>query len=169
MPVNNTQDSSLTLKNHHRTPSDAMHKTLPSHSSSLPAHGIWSVFKDGRRRVPIPAGLTRSIATCSYPTDKHKDIKKAQVHFQDFRYSDTNPTSSTDAEYIAALDASNEAVWIRKFISGLGIAPTIKEPISMYCDNTGAMAIAKDDGVTKGARNFRAKVSRIDSARPLNV
>ncbi|GKF46613.1 hypothetical protein Tco_0136415, partial [Tanacetum coccineum] len=28
----------------------------------------------------------------------------------------------------------------------------------MYCDNTGAMAIAKDDGVTKGARNFRAKV-----------
>nr|GEX77292.1 hypothetical protein [Tanacetum cinerariifolium] len=28
----------------------------------------------------------------------------------------------------------------------------------MYCDNTGAIAIAKDDGVTKGARHFRAKV-----------
>ncbi|GJW26154.1 retrotransposon protein, putative, ty1-copia subclass [Tanacetum coccineum] len=67
-------------------------------------------------------------------------------------------TSSTDAEYIAAFDASKEAVWIRKFISGLGIIPTIKEPISMYCDNTGAIAIAKDDGVTKGARHFRAKV-----------
>ncbi|GJV87096.1 retrotransposon protein, putative, ty1-copia subclass [Tanacetum coccineum] len=61
-------------------------------------------------------------------------------------------TSSTDAEYIAAFDASKEAVWIRKFISGLGIVPTIEEPISMYCDNTGAIAIAKDDGVTKGAR-----------------
>ncbi|GJX56867.1 retrotransposon protein, putative, ty1-copia subclass [Tanacetum coccineum] len=36
--------------------------------------------------------------------------------------------------------------------------PTIEEPISMYCDNTGAIAIAKDDGVTKGARHFRAKV-----------
>ncbi|GKD03232.1 retrotransposon protein, putative, ty1-copia subclass, partial [Tanacetum coccineum] len=58
-------------------------------------------------------------------------------------------TSSTDAEYIAAFDASKEAVWIRKFISGLGIVPTIEEPISMYCDNTGAIAIAKDDGVTK--------------------
>ncbi|GKF15751.1 hypothetical protein Tco_0057213 [Tanacetum coccineum] len=67
-------------------------------------------------------------------------------------------TSSTDAEYIAAFDASKEAVWIRKFISGLGIVPTIEEPISMYCDNTGAIAIAKDDGVTKGARYFRAKV-----------
>nr|GEW30430.1 hypothetical protein [Tanacetum cinerariifolium] len=45
-------------------------------------------------------------------------------------------TSSTDAEYIATFDASKEAVWIRKFISGL----------------------AKDDGVTKGAIHFRAKV-----------
>nr|GEV96158.1 putative retrotransposon protein [Tanacetum cinerariifolium] len=66
-------------------------------------------------------------------------------------------TSSTDVEYIAAFDASKEALWIRKFISGLGIVPTIEEPISMYCDNTGAIAIAKDDGFTKGARHFRAK------------
>ncbi|GJR33267.1 hypothetical protein Tco_1109499 [Tanacetum coccineum] len=67
-------------------------------------------------------------------------------------------SKSQDAEYIAAFDASKEAVWIRKFIYGLGIVPTIEEPISMYCDNTGAIAIAKDDGVTKGARHFRAKV-----------
>nr|GEX74670.1 hypothetical protein [Tanacetum cinerariifolium] len=67
-------------------------------------------------------------------------------------------TSTTTAEYIAAFDSSNEAVWIRKFISGLGIALTIEEPISMYCDNTGVIVIAKDDGVTKGARHFRAKV-----------
>ncbi|GJS20522.1 retrotransposon protein, putative, ty1-copia subclass [Tanacetum coccineum] len=67
-------------------------------------------------------------------------------------------TSSINDEYIAAFDASKEAVWIRKFIYGLGIVPTIEEPISMYCDNTGAIAIAKDNGVTKGARHFRAKV-----------
>nr|GEV91400.1 hypothetical protein [Tanacetum cinerariifolium] len=63
-----------------------------------------------------------------------------------------------DAEYIDAFDASKEVVWIRKFIYGLGIVPIIEEPISMYCDNTRAIAIAKDDGVTKGARHFRAKV-----------
>ncbi|GJV57506.1 hypothetical protein Tco_1458511, partial [Tanacetum coccineum] len=67
-------------------------------------------------------------------------------------------TSSIDAEYIAAFDALKEAVWIRKFIFGLGVVPTIEEPINMYCDNTGAIAIAKDHGVTKGARHFRAKV-----------
>ncbi|GKF35408.1 retrotransposon protein, putative, ty1-copia subclass, partial [Tanacetum coccineum] len=54
--------------------------------------------------------------------------------------------------------STKQSVWIRKFISGLVIVPTIEEPISMYCDNTGAIAIAKDDGVTKGARHFRAKV-----------
>nr|GEU87327.1 zinc finger, CCHC-type [Tanacetum cinerariifolium] len=39
-----------------------------------------------------------------------------------------------------------------------GIVPTIEEPISMYCDNIGAIAIAKDDRVTKGARYFHANV-----------
>ncbi|GJV75027.1 hypothetical protein Tco_1506611 [Tanacetum coccineum] len=67
-------------------------------------------------------------------------------------------TSSTYVEYIVAFDASKEVVWIRKFISGLGVVPTIEEPINMYCDNTGAISIAKDHGVTKGARHFRVKV-----------
>nr|GEV54855.1 hypothetical protein [Tanacetum cinerariifolium] len=43
-------------------------------------------------------------------------------------------------------------------VEGFTISNSIEEPISMYCDNTGAIAIAKDDGVTKGARHFRAKV-----------
>ncbi|GJV68702.1 retrotransposon protein, putative, ty1-copia subclass [Tanacetum coccineum] len=58
-------------------------------------------------------------------------------------------TSLAEAEYIAAYDASKEAVWIRKFISGLGVVPTIEKPINMYCDNTGAIAIAKESGITK--------------------
>ncbi|GKE84560.1 hypothetical protein Tco_1558302, partial [Tanacetum coccineum] len=66
-------------------------------------------------------------------------------------------TLSPEAEYIAAYDASNEAVWVRKFIFGLGIVPTIEEPINMYCDNTGAITIANESGITKGARYFRAK------------
>nr|GEX83805.1 retrotransposon protein, putative, Ty1-copia subclass [Tanacetum cinerariifolium] len=67
-------------------------------------------------------------------------------------------TSSTEAEYIAAFDASKEAVYVRKFISGIGVVPTIEEPISMCCDNTGAIAIANESRITKCARHFRAKV-----------
>nr|GEV23467.1 retrotransposon protein, putative, Ty1-copia subclass [Tanacetum cinerariifolium] len=40
-------------------------------------------------------------------------------------------TSSAEAEYITAFDASKEAVWVRKFIFGLSVIPTIEEPISM--------------------------------------
>nr|GEZ27074.1 hypothetical protein [Tanacetum cinerariifolium] len=67
-------------------------------------------------------------------------------------------TSSAEAEYIVAFDASKEAVWVRKFIFGLGVVPTIEEPITMYCDNTRAIVIGNESGITKGARHFRAKV-----------
>ncbi|GJW18576.1 retrotransposon protein, putative, ty1-copia subclass [Tanacetum coccineum] len=62
------------------------------------------------------------------------------------------------AEYITAYDASNEAVWIRKFIFGLGVVPTIEEPIKIYCDNTKAITIANESRITKGSRHYRAKV-----------
>ncbi|GJT95197.1 hypothetical protein Tco_1090715, partial [Tanacetum coccineum] len=67
-------------------------------------------------------------------------------------------TSSAEAECIAAFDASKEAVWVRKFIYGLGVVPTIEKPINMYCDNTRAIAIANESGITKGARHFCSKV-----------
>ncbi|GKC16838.1 hypothetical protein Tco_1013620 [Tanacetum coccineum] len=40
----------------------------------------------------------------------------------------------------------------------VGVVPTIEEPMNMYCDNTGAITIAKYHRVTKGARHFHAKV-----------
>ncbi|GKC63779.1 hypothetical protein Tco_1096377 [Tanacetum coccineum] len=63
-----------------------------------------------------------------------------------------------DSEYIATYDASKEAVWIRKIISGLGVVTINEEPIMMYYDNTGAVSIVNESGITKGARHYRAKV-----------
>nr|GEW63750.1 hypothetical protein [Tanacetum cinerariifolium] len=51
--------------------------------------------------------------------------------------------------YVFVLNGGAEAVWVRKFISELGVVPTIEEPISMYCDNTRAIAIANKSGITK--------------------
>ncbi|GKA08920.1 retrotransposon protein, putative, ty1-copia subclass [Tanacetum coccineum] len=67
-------------------------------------------------------------------------------------------TSSVEAKYIAASDASKEAVWVRKFISRLRVIPITEEPIKMYFDNTGAITIANESRITKGARHYRAKV-----------
>ncbi|GJZ24082.1 retrotransposon protein, putative, ty1-copia subclass [Tanacetum coccineum] len=56
--------------------------------------------------------------------------------------------------YIAASEAEMEAVWIRKFISGLGIVPTINEPINMFYDNSAALLIANEPGVQMGVRHY---------------
>ncbi|GKE18368.1 retrotransposon protein, putative, ty1-copia subclass [Tanacetum coccineum] len=65
----------------------------------------------------------------------------------------------TDAGYLMdADDLKSQTGYIRKFISGLNVVPIIEEPINMYCDNTRAIAIVKDRGVTKGARHFCSKV-----------
>ncbi|GJU78109.1 retrotransposon protein, putative, ty1-copia subclass [Tanacetum coccineum] len=55
--------------------------------------------------------------------------------------------SATESEYIAASEAAMEAVWIRKFISGLGIVPTTNKPIKMFCDNSAALHFANEPGV----------------------
>ncbi|GKD41215.1 hypothetical protein Tco_1261422 [Tanacetum coccineum] len=71
----------------------------------------------------------------------------------------TDAEYQTDAaEYMAASEASKEAVWIRKFISGLGVVPINEEPILMYCDKTGAIIIANESGINRGAKHYRTKV-----------
>nr|GEW37905.1 retrotransposon protein, putative, Ty1-copia subclass [Tanacetum cinerariifolium] len=66
----------------------------------------------------------------------------------------TTIMSSMEAEYIAADEAAMEAIWIRKFIYGLGVVPSIDKPMDMYCDNTCAITIAKEPGVQNGAKHF---------------
>ncbi|GJT10450.1 hypothetical protein Tco_0857492 [Tanacetum coccineum] len=61
--------------------------------------------------------------------------------------------SATEVEYIAA----SEFVWIRKFISGLGIVPTINEPIIMFCDNSAALHFDNKPGVQKGTRHYHRR------------
>ena len=57
---------------------------------------------------------------------------------------DTVANSTTESEYIATSEAAMEAVWIRKFITGLGVVPSILDPIELFCDNNGAIAQAKE-------------------------
>ena len=52
--------------------------------------------------------------------------------------------SVCEAEYIAALDAVKEAMWLKKFINELGVAPSLDGPVLLYCDSTGAIAQAKE-------------------------
>ncbi|XP_071688741.1 secreted RxLR effector protein 161-like [Rutidosis leptorrhynchoides] len=40
--------------------------------------------------------------------------------------------STTEAEYIAALEASQKAAWMKKFIADLGVMPSIEDPIEIF-------------------------------------
>ncbi|KAJ9555363.1 LOW QUALITY PROTEIN: hypothetical protein OSB04_009977 [Centaurea solstitialis] len=57
---------------------------------------------------------------------------------------DTIVDSTTEAEYIAASDAAKEAVWLRNFLLDLRVVASISRPIDIFCDNSGAVAQAKE-------------------------
>ncbi|KAL0313396.1 UNVERIFIED_CONTAM: Retrovirus-related Pol polyprotein from transposon TNT 1-94 [Sesamum radiatum] len=57
---------------------------------------------------------------------------------------DTTANSTTKFEYIAASQASKEAVWMKNYIQELGVVPSIVEPVVIFCDNNGAIAQAKE-------------------------
>lgn len=53
----------------------------------------------------------------------------------------TVATSSTEAEYRAAYEATQEIVWMRQLLSDFGYLQT--GPTVLWCDNQGALALAK--------------------------
>ncbi|GJX41947.1 retrotransposon protein, putative, ty1-copia subclass [Tanacetum coccineum] len=66
----------------------------------------------------------------------------------------TTALSATEAEYIDASKAAMEAVWIRKFISGLGIVQTINDSVRMFCYNLATLHFANKPRVQKGIRHY---------------
>ncbi|GJV48943.1 retrotransposon protein, putative, ty1-copia subclass, partial [Tanacetum coccineum] len=76
----------------------------------------------------------------------------------------TTAMSSIEAKYIAATETAMEAIWIRKFISWLGVVPNIERPMDMYCDNTGSITIADELGVQRGTKHFQQKYHFIREA-----
>jgi hypothetical protein len=57
---------------------------------------------------------------------------------------ETTTDSTTEIEYIAASEATKEDVWIKKFVTELGVVPSASGPLELYCDNNGAIAQAKE-------------------------
>ncbi|KAM1427662.1 hypothetical protein ACFXTO_020187 [Malus domestica] len=62
--------------------------------------------------------------------------------------------STTEAEYVATAEAGKEAFWMKKFITELGVVPTITSPVTLYCDNSGAIAQAKEPMAHQKNKHF---------------
>ena len=48
--------------------------------------------------------------------------------------------STMEAEYVVACETANEAVWLKKFLSDLGVVRIEQVSITLFCDNSGAVA-----------------------------
>src|SRR4051812_25586057 len=62
--------------------------------------------------------------------------------------------STCEAEYIAASEAANEGVWMKEFISDLGVIPSAS-------DNTGAIALAKESRFHKRTKHIKRRFNSI--------
>ncbi|XP_070039999.1 secreted RxLR effector protein 161-like [Nicotiana tomentosiformis] len=65
--------------------------------------------------------------------------------------------STMEAEYVEASEAAKEAVWLGNFLRELGVVPSIQAPITLYCDNSGAVANLKEPRSHKRAKHIERK------------
>ncbi|XP_076952723.1 uncharacterized protein LOC143626547 [Bidens hawaiensis] len=69
--------------------------------------------------------------------------------------------STIESEYIAASLAAQEAAWIRKFITDLGVVRTIQDPLEIFCDNEGAIAQIKEPCAHQKTRHIERRFNYI--------
>ena len=69
--------------------------------------------------------------------------------------------STYEAEYIAASQAANEGVWMKEFISDLGVIPSASGPTKIFCDNIGAIALAKESRFHKKTKHIKRRLNFI--------
>ncbi|XP_073277719.1 secreted RxLR effector protein 161-like [Primulina huaijiensis] len=79
--------------------------------------------------------------------------------------------SIMEAEYIAASEAAKEAVWLKKFLSDLEVVPNVNNPLTLWCDNSGAVANSKEPRSHKRSKHIERKyhlireiVQRVDAS-----
>ena len=69
--------------------------------------------------------------------------------------------STCEAEYIAASEAVHEGVWMKEFISDLGVIPSASGPMKIFCDNTGGIALAKESRFHKRTKHIKRRFNSI--------
>ncbi|TYK05792.1 gag/pol protein [Cucumis melo var. makuwa] len=65
--------------------------------------------------------------------------------------------STMKAKYVAACEAAKKAVWLRKFLHDLEVVPNMNLPITLYCDNSGAVADSKEPRSHKRGKHIARK------------
>ena len=62
--------------------------------------------------------------------------------------------STMEAKYIAASEATKEAVWLKNFLLDLGLVPSAQLAITLYYNNSEAVANAKEQRSHKRGKHI---------------
>ena len=62
-----------------------------------------------------------------------------------------------EAEYVTAQETAKEAVQLKKFLNNLEVVPNMDKPITLYCDNSGAVANSKEPRSYKRGKHIERK------------
>ena len=73
--------------------------------------------------------------------------------------------STMEAEYIAASEAAKEAVWLKNFLLDLEVVPSAQSAITLYCNNSGVVANAKEPRSHKRGKYIKRKFHLIQIGR----
>ena len=65
--------------------------------------------------------------------------------------------STMEAEYVAACEATKEVVWLKKFLSNLSVVRMEQVSITLFCNNSGAVAQTKDPRTYKKGKPIERK------------
>ncbi|TYK23767.1 gag/pol protein [Cucumis melo var. makuwa] len=65
--------------------------------------------------------------------------------------------STMEVKYVAACEAAKEAVWLKKFLTDLEVVPNMQLPITLYCDNSGAVANSREPRSHKHGKHIERK------------
>ncbi|KAA0050871.1 gag/pol protein [Cucumis melo var. makuwa] len=64
--------------------------------------------------------------------------------------------STTEVEYIAACE-QKEVIWLKKFLTNLEVVPNMHLTITLYCDNSGAVANSREPRSHKRGKHVERK------------
>ena len=62
-----------------------------------------------------------------------------------------------EAEYAVACEVAKEAIWLKKFLFDLGVMRMEQVPITLFCENSGAVAQSKDPRNHKKGKHIEKK------------
>jgi hypothetical protein len=61
------------------------------------------------------------------------------------------------AEFVACYEAVGQAMWLKKFVSGLRVVDSIERPLKLYCDNKPVVLYAHNNKKTKAAKHINIR------------